>query len=252
MSSLRLLQLTENDRIVTIRPTRPIAPGPETEILALEVLDVCAELDARLEPLCGVVLACSSEGFFLRAPKNADDYDAVTSMWAHATRAVGRLQQPTIAVLASDAIGPAWELALACDLRLADATVRVGTPDVQWGRLPQAGGTQRLARLAGIPTALELLLLGRILSAPEALEHRLLYRVGPVESILQDMEQALRSSAPIAVNFAKEAVHGSTEVAFDVGMRFEADLAALLLTTSDRAEGIGAFLSRRGAHFEGH
>ncbi|GAC1328723.1 MAG: hypothetical protein NVSMB2_27970 [Chloroflexota bacterium] len=251
MSAFRFLRVTEDNRIVTVRPTHTVAPGPDTTLLALELVEMCADLDARLQPLCAVVFSSDAEGYFLTPSRSIEDTDGVDAAWAQATRAVGRLQQPTLAVLTGDGVGAAWELALACDLRLASPGVKVGTPDVARGRLPRAGGTQRLARLVGIPTALELLLLSRVLTAPEALERGMLHRVGDVDAILQEISSSLRSSAPIAANFAKEAVHASAELSLDAGMRFEADLAALLLTTDDRAEGLSAFLARRRAQFEG-
>jgi enoyl-CoA hydratase/carnithine racemase len=83
-----------------------------------------------------------------------------------------------------------------------------------------------------------------------ALERGLLHRVGALDVCLEEIVGGLRTSAPIALNFAKEAAHQSTELPLPAGLRLEADLNALLMTTTDRAEGIEAFLKRRTARFE--
>src|SRR5207249_150180 len=82
--------------------------------------------------------------------------------------ALAAVPAPMVAVIAGPASGPAWELALACDLRLAAADAEIGSPEVRWGRIPSAGGTQRLVRAVGLTQALELLLLGQTASGAEA------------------------------------------------------------------------------------
>src|SRR5262249_44333911 len=142
---------------------------------------------------------------------------------------------------------------LACDLRLAAAHVRLGSPEVRWGRIPAAGGTQRLARLVGPATALRLLLLGEMLAAPTALELGLVHRVVPaaeLDAASEAMPGELAAGAPLALAYAKEAVQRAGDLPLPDGLRLEADLAALLQTTHDRAEGLAAFRERRAPRFE--
>src|SRR5207245_7894501 len=132
-----------------------------------------------------------------------------------ATRAVAELPLATVAVLEGDVLGPAWEMALACDLRIAGHDARVGSPEVLSGGMPSAGGTQRLVRAVGPALALRLLLLGETLTAAEALDLGLLHRTAPVadlEACLQEVLDGLRSSAAIALAYVKEAVHSGLEV----------------------------------------
>jgi enoyl-CoA hydratase len=106
----------------------------------------------------------------------------------------------------------------------------------------------------GPGVAVRLLLLGEIVDAPDAHALGLLHRVEPRERLdaaLDEMLTGLRDSAPIALAYAKEAVLSAGDLALADGLRLEADLAVLLQTTGDRAEGIDAFLGRRAAHFEG-
>src|SRR5206468_2344645 len=94
-----------------------------------------------------------------------------------ATSALAGLGPPTIALIQADAIGSAWELALACDLRIATPSVRVGSPEIRWGRMPSAGGTQRLLRIARSGVALQMLLLGEIVSGETAQDFGLVSRL---------------------------------------------------------------------------
>jgi enoyl-CoA hydratase len=202
-----------------------------------------------------VAVALVSEGaaFCAVPPRDAADCDAAANAWDRAADALARVGPPTLAVLAADALGPAWALALACDLRLAAREARVGSPEVRWGRLPAAGVTQRLPRLAGPGVALRLLLLGEVLGATDAHALGLVHRVAPAAALDATREELLgelRAAAPIALGYTKEAIHQALELPLPAGLRLEADLAALLQTTHDRVEGLTAYHQRRAPSFE--
>ncbi|HEY7064335.1 MAG TPA: enoyl-CoA hydratase-related protein [Chloroflexota bacterium] len=247
------LDVREQDRIVYLHVPKPVAPGPAAVRLAWALADACATIDEREEPPAGVALVGDGGAFCLSPPRGMHECDELGAAWATATAAVACLGPPTLAVIGGDAIGPSWELALACDLRLAIDDARVGSPEVRWGRMPAAGGTQRLVRLAGPAVALRLLLLGERLAAPEALALGLVHRVATADALgtaQEELLDALRASAPIALGYAKEAVRQGMELPLAAGLRLEADLAALLQTTADRAEGLAAFHARRAPHYE--
>jgi enoyl-CoA hydratase/carnithine racemase len=162
---------------------------------------------------------------------------------------------PVIAAINGDALSAGFELALACDFRLAVESANLGLPDIIDGRIPMAGGTQRLARIAGHPRATELILTGRIISAGEALSWGILNAVcGPEEllSAASRIAETLATRGPIAVRLAKEAVHRGVDMPLQQALRYETDLTVLLQTTSDRAEGVRAFVEKREPHFEGN
>jgi enoyl-CoA hydratase/carnithine racemase len=120
--------------------------------------------------------------------------------------------------------------------------------------MPSGGGTQQLARIVGHAQALRLLLLGEVLSGQAAFERGLVSRVATREElpgILDDTLGALRSAAPIALAYVKETVARGTQLPLVAGLRMEADLAALLQTTTDREEGVRSFVERRAPRFEG-
>jgi enoyl-CoA hydratase len=249
-----MLQVREQDRVVYLRVSGTVGPGLASTRLASELIDACQAIEERAEVPVGVALLSDGPAFWVSAPDGPDACDALSADWAAATAAVGRLSPPTIAAVGATAIGPAWELALACDLRLAANDVRVGCQEVALGRIPAAGGTQRLARLVGPSLALRLVLFGEVLTAPEALDLGLIHRLAPSDALdacLGEVLAGLRASAPLALAYAKETVRQSAELSLDDGLRLEADLATLLHTTLDRAEGIDSFLRRRAPRFEG-
>jgi enoyl-CoA hydratase len=143
---------------------------------------------------------------------------------------------------------------MACDLRIAEDHIMLGSSEVGHDRMPMCGGTQRLARLVGPGRALEMLLLGQVVNAQTALHLGLVHQLSPsgaVETAAEEVLDVLRRAAPIALRYAKEAVRGGMDLPMADALRLEADLATLLQTTRDRAEGISAFLERRGPRFEG-
>jgi enoyl-CoA hydratase len=250
-----MLQVSIRDRDCRLHAPEPLPTDAPSDRLARDLIDACREIDGGGDPLSAVVLTGGGGAFWIEGPSDPAQCDRVSRRWPAAIRALRGLTPPTIAVLQGDAIGAAWSVALACDLRLAHCSVRVGHPELRLGRMPVAGGIQRLVQLVGHGGALRLLLAGELLAAEQAHELSLINRVSVVDELedsLQEMLSPLRSAGPIALAFAKEAVVEGTLLPILAGMRLEADLAALLQTTSDRAEGVGAFLARRRPHFEGH
>jgi enoyl-CoA hydratase/carnithine racemase len=167
---------------------------------------------------------------------------------------VGKLRQPVIAAIEGDAIGQGFELALACDIRIATELSAFRLPQIAWGVIPWDGGTQRLARLVGRGKALEMVLTGEKVDPQEA------HRIGLVSKIVapdQLMNEAMKlaiemaAKSPIALRFSKEAIHKGMDLTLQQGLGLEADLYLLIHTTKDRTEGIKAFQEKRKAKFEG-
>lgn len=162
--------------------------------------------------------------------------------------AVARLPQPVVAAVAGRAWEEGCELALACDLRVADAATSFRLGQVAAGRLPSEGATQRLPRLVGTARALDLLWGGRALRGAEAVRIGLASRLagpGRVASRARALAVELAARGPVALRLAKEAVRAAAELPLEQGMRLEHDLYVLLQTGGERAEGIRAFLEKR-------
>jgi enoyl-CoA hydratase/carnithine racemase len=164
------------------------------------------------------------------------------------------LPQPVVCAIGGNATGAGLELALACDVRIAADNARFSLPEVSRGLLPLAGGTQRLPRLVGRGKALEMILTGEAIDAEEALRIGLVSAVVPAERLVAEAEaiaSRIAERGPLAVHYAKEAISRGLEMPLEQALRFETDLTIILQTTEDRAEGVRAFLEKRGAEFRG-
>jgi enoyl-CoA hydratase/carnithine racemase len=167
---------------------------------------------------------------------------------------VARLECPVIAAIGGDAIGQGLELALACDMRIAAETAHFGLPHITKGLIPWDGGTQRLSRLVGKAKAMEMILTGEIIDAKEAHRIGLVNTVVPPGDLMAvgiDMAREMASRGPIALRYAKEAIHKGMDLTLEQGLRLEADLYLLIHTTRDRTEGITSFREKKTPRFEG-
>jgi enoyl-CoA hydratase/carnithine racemase len=249
------LRIVECDRVVYVHVMYPSPPGVPASRVAEGLFDTCSEIRDRLHLPAALAIVSAGRSFCIDPPASRNDCDQAAAVWREAIEAVAELAVPTVAGIAGNAIGTSWELALACDIRLAEHHIKLGSPEIGHDRMPACGGTQRLTRLVGPGRALEMLLLGDLVDADTALERGLVHRLtqtSGIEAALEEILGALRSAAPIALAYAKEAVHRGVNQPMADGLRLEADLATLLQTTRDRAEGLASFLERRQPNFEGH
>ncbi len=169
--------------------------------------------------------------------------------------ALHAVSKPTIAILNGDALDEGLELALALDLRIALSGVHFALTQLQRGALPQFGGTQRLPRLIGASHALNMMLTGEAIDSEEAMRLGLATYLASdrkkLERITRDLLMTIESRGPIGVRLVKEAVRKGFDMTLEQGIRLEEDLYALLQTTTDRAEGVRAFLEKRKPIFKG-
>lgn len=162
--------------------------------------------------------------------------------------------KPVIAAINGFALGGGCELAMACTLRLAADTAKLGQPEINLGLIPGYAGTQRLARLVGKTRAMEMILTGRQISADEACAIGLVNRVVPAAELIGEartLARELADKAPIAVRYAIEAVSRGLDMPFGHACRHEATLFGLIASTEDMREGTTAFLEKRAPRFQG-
>jgi enoyl-CoA hydratase len=172
----------------------------------------------------------------------------------HVFDVIENLGKPVIAAINGFALGGGCELAMACTLRLAADTARLGQPEINLGIVPGYAGSQRLPRLVGKGVALDLLLTGRQVKADEALRIGLVNRVvAPGELVAQAKQLAgeLADKAPIATRYILEAVNRGVGMPFDQAQFIEASLFGLVASTADMREGTAAFLEKRKPVFKG-
>ena len=244
--------------IVTI--TRP-------KVLNALSLATLGELEAAMTALrdddavrCVVITGAGEKSFVAGADINELATQSPVAGRSHALHGqqvldtIETLGKPVIAAINGYALGGGCELAMACTLRIAADTARLGQPEINLGLIPGSGGTQRLARLVGSGRALQLLLTGDQISATEAHRLGLVNRVVPAADLMSEtraLAAVLAAKPPIAVRYILEAVNRGTQLPLREGEAFEATLFGLVASTDDMREGTSAFLQKRKAEFKG-
>src|SRR5262249_791444 len=166
----------------------------------------------------------------------------------HVFDLIENLGKPVIAAINGFALGGGCELAMACTLRLAADTAKLGQPEINLGLLPGYAGTQRLVRLIGKGRAMDLILSGRQIEAAEAEPIGLVNRVVPAANLLDEaraLAARLAAQAPVAVRYILSAVNHGAEMPFAEACVYEATLFGLVASTEDMREGTRAFLEKR-------
>ncbi len=227
-----------------------------------------AEIDAALDELGAdaevrviVITGAGPKAFVsgadineLRALQTAQEARRKASEGQRVLRKIETLPKPVIAAINGYALGGGCEIAMACDIRIAADTAKLGQPEINLGILPGYGGTQRLPRLVGRGKAKLLLFTGEMIDANEAFRLGLVDRVVPAAELMDKVKglaHAIASKAPVALALIKEAVNRGLEMPLDDANAFEAYAFGLVSTTEDRVEGTSAFLEKRKPQFKG-
>jgi enoyl-CoA hydratase len=178
--------------------------------------------------------------------------------WGELGHACGQLLEtmpkPTIAAINGYALGGGLELALACDLRVAASTAKLGQPEINLGILPGWGGSIRLARTTTLGFAKALIFTGRTIDAAEALEHGLVnavYEPADLGAKTRELCRGLAAKSPLALAYAKEATNLALQGAHRSNLEIEARLFAMMFSSEDQKEGMAAFVEKREPRFSG-
>jgi enoyl-CoA hydratase len=230
---------------------------PTVDELRRAVLELKHDIDVRAI----IITGAGEKAFVAGADINELAVQRPVQGKEHALRGqhvfdlIENIGKPVIAAINGYALGGGCELAMACTLRIAADTAKLGQPEINLGILPGYGGTQRLARLVGKGVALDLLLSGRQITAAEALQIGLVNRVVPAAELIPSaraLAVELATKAPVAARYIIEAVNRGLEVSLNQGQFLEATLFGLVASTDDMREGTTAFLEKRKADFKGH
>jgi enoyl-CoA hydratase len=254
------LQLTVEKNVATLTLNRPKVLNALNAAMLHELEETFAKL--QFDPVVRVVLLRGAGGKAFAAGADIAELaqaDAATGelLAARAQRIFGRIEsmgKPVIACIDGFALGGGCELAMACTLRLASESARLGQPEIKLGLIPGYGGSQRLPRLVGQGAALKMLLTGAIVDAAEALRIGLVDEVLPAEQLMpRATELALLIAAmpPLAVSAAIEAVGRGADLPLDEALALEATLFGQLCGSEDKREGTQAFLEKRPAVWTG-
>jgi enoyl-CoA hydratase/3-hydroxyacyl-CoA dehydrogenase len=239
---------------------RPHRMNAFNEVLMEELADVLDTAEKDPSVKCLVVTGEGDRSFSAGAdltmfpkatPVKAEEFSRAGQ------RLFGRIEEmpkPAIAAINGFALGGGLELALACDFRIAAEHAELGSPEINRGIIPGWGGTQRLVRNLGLAKAKEMVMLGNMLKADEALKIGLVNKVVNYDKLREEtreLAKKLCEEPPIALKYAKNALNFGSQVPLDVGLRLESSLMALLFSTEDVKEGLEAFMSRRKPEFKG-
>ncbi len=198
---------------------------------------------------------CAGADLKERKGVTAEDTGPYVDAISGAINAWAAMPKPTVAAVNGFAFGGGFELALACDFRIAADNASFALTEVRLGIMPGAGGTQRLPRLIGVARAKELIMLGRRIDARRALDIGLVNVVAPAGELATTVEEFLddlSACAPLSVVKAKEAIDRGTEVGIDEGLRIERRCYDVTLFSDDRNEGLRAFAEKRPPVYKGN
>jgi enoyl-CoA hydratase len=254
------LLLEVADGIATVTVNRPEKRNPLNRE-TVGALDDCFRDLAADESVKAVIVTGAGEKAFVAGA----DLNQVTGLNAVEGREWGRIGQaafnrieamekPVIAAINGWALGGGLELAMACHLRIASETARLGQPEVKLGIVPGYGGTQRLARIIGRGRALEMLLTGEPVDAAEAYRIGLVNHVTPAADVMpkaREIAGKILRNGPVAVALILQAVNRGLEMPLPQALEWEASQFGLSCATEDIKEGTRAFLEKREPKFTG-
>jgi enoyl-CoA hydratase len=253
------LLLTVRDRIALVTINRPDKRNALNATVRRELVDALDGLRHN-DAVRVVVLTGAGEKAFVAGADIAEfaERTPVEQRAAMVGRRVfdeiAAFPKPTIAMINGHALGGGCELALACDLRSAARSARLGQPEIRLGLIPGGGGTQRLPRLIGFGRAMRMILTGELVDATEA------ERIGLVDAVFDDaalvkgtfaMAGAIAACSPVALELAKTAIRIAMEAPLTAGLSHERDLFIAAFASEDHVEGVRAFLEKRQPEFRG-
>jgi enoyl-CoA hydratase/carnithine racemase len=238
-----------DDGVVLLRLNRPPLNALSQALLG-ELADHAAAL--RAAPNVKAVVVTGSDkalaaGADISEFGNQDDARRIERQFRAAFDGLAEIPRPVIAAIRGFALGGGLELALACDLRVAADSARMGQPEILLGIIPGAGGTQRLPRLVGPARAKELVWSGRQVRADEALAIGLVDRVvaaDEVEANALEWASTLGRGAVVAMGYAKRAIDRGLDGPLSTGLDLEAQSFIDVFGTEDAATGVKSFLEQ--------
>lgn len=244
-----LIEVERADRVAVLRINNPKVNALSTAVL-LALEQTLAGLSADMPD---ALVLRGDERFFaagadvdeLADPSRAEE---LLDAFHRALGALAEFPRVTIAAISGYALGGGLELALACDVRLAGSNATLGSPEINLGIIPGAGGTQRLSRVVGIAHAKDLIFSGRSIDASEA------FRIGLVSKVV-DLPRLFETAAAdaaafadgpvVALALAKAAIDGGYDLPIEAGLGLERSCFMEVLGTEDARMGLENFAAKR-------
>jgi enoyl-CoA hydratase/carnithine racemase len=256
------LVIERDGAALVIRLNRPAQRNAISVAMIRQIIGVLGEIDSD-QGVRGVIIT-GGESYFsagadlreapviMSSPGTAVDYMA---LWRRLNRSLEELSKPVIAAIEGFCLTGGFELALACDIRIAGEGSSFGITSSKIGTVPGSGGTQRLPRIVGVSNALDMLLSGDAVDAQHAQRIGLLSRLvekGQALAEAKAMVKVYEMRAPLSLKLLKRAVYGGMQMDLASAIEYESFIVTTIYQTKDRLEGINAFLEKREAKFQGN
>jgi enoyl-CoA hydratase/carnithine racemase len=254
------LELRRDGAVAEIVLSRPDALNAISTDLARELAAMTTELAASTDVRVVLLSAAGDRAFCVGA--DLKERNGMTDAQILAQRTVFRvafggvldLPQPTVAAVHGFALGGGCELALSCDLVVADDSAVLGLPEVTIGLVPGGGGTQLALRRLGPGRAADVVLTGRRIAAAEAADLGLVDRLVPAGSAhtaARELAEQIAANSPVATRAAKRALRRGWGLDYAAAMEVEDAAWRTAATSADRREGIAAFNDKRKPDWPG-
>lgn len=261
-----LIQLEQEGEIVHIILNRPDKRNA-LNLPMMEQLDSAIDQVERLSGIRVVILRAEGQGFsagidlmgFMTGELNArfgDDWRenlfTLTAYYQGIMTKIESCTYPVIALLHNYCLGMGFELALACDFRIASTGTRIGLPEARLGLIPDVGGTTRLTRLLGVARAKEYIMTGREFVLDDAERWGVVNHVVAQDDLLARglaLAEELCAAAPLSVSYAKKVIDGMSDI--ERGLRMEAWAQSILIRTEDVMHGAQAMMSKQKPEWKG-
>ena len=243
------------EHVALLRLNRPDKRNALNNRMIAELAQSVREAEAQKG--CRCIVLCGQPGFFsagadvkematdgIRAIQNRER----AQDWA----ALETTRVPMVAAVSGLCLGGGHELAMLCDIVIADETAQFSQPEIKLGHIPGDGATQRLIRAVGKYAAMRMILTGEPVGATEALSIGLAAEIVPegrCEERAIDIARLIARNSSCALGLAVDAVRAAQELALSAGLERERRNIALAFTTRDQKEGLAAFLEKRAAKF---
>ena len=251
--------LETGNRISILTINRPDKRNALNQATRDEMVHALESLEKSAESRVLIITGAGDKAFIAGADIN--EFEGRTALMQREAMkglrifaAIEEFPKPVIAMINGFCLGGGLETALACDIRVAADTAKLGQPEINLGIIPGGGGTQRLTRLVGEGNAMEIILTGEAIDAARAKEIGLVNQTVPaadLRNFVLSLAARIAEKSPIALRTAKEAVKSAARMSLREGLEREMDLFCLTFGSEDKAEGVRAFLEKRKPDFKG-
>lgn len=250
----------KTEGVATITLNRPEALNAFSKEVVEEVLhaleDAKTDENIRVVVLTGAGEKAFSSGADIKAMAGMTVLKAreLSLMGEKLCLSFENFEKPVIAAINGYALGGGLEVAMACDLRIASETARMGQTEINIGFIPGWGGTQRLTRLIGRTKAKELVFTGKMIDAKTAEQLGILNMIVPPDKFRESVRQFaqdLASKAPLAVRVAKALINKGADISLDSALALEREGFCVVASSEDLKEGVSAFTEKRKPVFRG-